>query len=217
LEGSKQALGITVIIDVFRAGNTILSCFHRGAHAVIPVGELEKAYQLKEENPSYCLAGERNSYPPKGFDFGNSPSETLKHDLHDKTVILTTSAGTQGIVHAGDPRRIFIATFGNAHSAVKLIQKLNPDDVSLVAMGFGAQQKAEEDEMCAWYLEQKLKKKKVEFSSIRHKLLQSKGAERLRRIGRRDDLDLCLQENFFHYVPAYDFQKRRLLHTLYPV
>ncbi len=216
LEGAKQATGITLIVDVFRAGNTILSCFQNMVEAVIPVGDLKRAYELKDRYPNYYLAGERNSFPPEGFDFGNSPSEASGFNLDEQTVILTSSAGTQGIVHAGKASRIFIATFGNAQSIVNYLTKLNPDMVSLVGMGFGSQEKADEDEACTWYIEQKLKGKQVDFRPLKEQLLQSEGAERLRRIGRRDDLEICLKPDVFHYIPEYDFKRRLLFNTFFP-
>jgi len=217
LEGAKQATGVTIIVDVFRAGNTILSCFQNMVEAVIPVGNLKRAYELKDKYPNYYLAGERNSFPPEGFDFGNSPSEVSDFNLEDQTVILTSSAGTQGIIQADKASRIFIATFGNAQSIVNYLTKLNPEVVSLVAMGFGSEEKAKEDETCTWYLEQKLKGKQVDFSSLKEMLLQSEGAERLRRIGRRDDLEICLKPDVFHYIPEYDFQRKVLFNTFFPV
>ena len=216
LEGAKQATGVTLIVDVFRAGNTVLSCFQNLAETVIPVGDLKKAYELKDKYPNYYLAGERNSFPPEGFDFGNSPSKVSDFNLEDQNVILTSSAGTQGIVHAGKASRIFVATFGNAQSIVNFLTKLNPEVVSLVAMGFGSEEKAEEDETCTWYMEQKLKGKQVNFNSLKEQLLQSEGAERLRRIGRRDDLEICLKPDVFHYIPEYDFQRKVLFNTFFP-
>ena len=55
IEGAKAARGITVVIDVFRAFSVEAYLFHRGAERVIPVGDVELAYQLKNENPHYIL------------------------------------------------------------------------------------------------------------------------------------------------------------------
>src|SRR6056297_3662779 len=74
IEDAREAEGLTVIIDVFRASNTIIACLGQGAEYVIPVGSLEKAYRLKEQHPDHLLAGERKSLPPEGFDFGNTPA-----------------------------------------------------------------------------------------------------------------------------------------------
>jgi len=65
-------------------------------------------------------------------------------------------------------------------------------------------------------MEQKLKGKQVNFNSLKEQLLQSEGAERLRRIGRRDDLEICLKPDVFHYIPEYDFQRKVLFNTFFP-
>lgn len=210
IEGAKKAEGIVIIIDVFRAGNTSLACFHQGAEAVIPVGELDRAYELKREHPDYILAGERNSYPPRGFDLGNSPVEASKMDMKGRTVILTTSAGTQGIVHAGNPEKIFIATFANADAVVRHIQSLHPGKVSIVSMGFEGGEPADEDELCAFYLELKFHNIGLDLSVIKEKLKQCKGAKRLRSIGRTEDLEYCLRFNFLSIIPGYNFRRKAL-------
>ena len=49
----------------------------RGNDAVeiIPIGDIDLAYQLKNDNPDRILMGERNGKIQPGFDFGNSPSQ----------------------------------------------------------------------------------------------------------------------------------------------
>lgn len=100
IEGAKEATGITVIIDVFRAFSVEAYFMALGARKVIPVGNVETAYSLKEQNPEMILAGERHGKILPGFDVGNSPSELVKLEVSGKTVVHTTSAGTQGIVNA---------------------------------------------------------------------------------------------------------------------
>jgi 2-phosphosulfolactate phosphatase len=211
LEGAKKAEGVVVIIDVFRAGNTILSCFQNGAKQMIPVDTLDKAYELKQNHPYYILAGERNSLPPEGFDFGNSPVEASGIDLRDQTVILTTSAGTQGIVNAGTPSSVFIGTFNNADSLVNRIKTMEPSIVSLVAMGFESNEEAEEDEWCAWYLNELLENRNPDFDVIKEHLMKSKGASRLQRIDKREDLEFCLKLNTINIIPEFDFHNKVLI------
>jgi 2-phosphosulfolactate phosphatase len=91
LEGAQKAKGLTVIIDVFRAFSTACYASHAGIQRIYPVGDLEKAYFLKQQNPDYILVGERNEQKPEGFDFGNSPSQLLESILTGKTMVHTTS------------------------------------------------------------------------------------------------------------------------------
>ena len=100
IEGAKQAKGLTVVIDVFRAFTMEAYMMARGAEKVIPIGDCDLAYKLKQENPDIILAGERGGKILPGFDVGNSPWELLQIDVTGKTVVHTTSAGTQGIANA---------------------------------------------------------------------------------------------------------------------
>ena len=43
VEGARNARGIVVIIDVFRAFSTACYCFRSGADKIIPVGAVEEA------------------------------------------------------------------------------------------------------------------------------------------------------------------------------
>jgi 2-phosphosulfolactate phosphatase len=210
IEGARQAEGITVIIDVFRASNTIIACLGQGAEHVIPVGQLEKAYQLKQMHPEHLLAGERSSLPPKGFDFGNTPAYVSSLNLKGKKIIFTTSAGTQGIVNALNASEILIGSFANAYAVVRYILQTTPRIVTLAAMGFESSEKAEEDEQCAIYLKNRLKGKDPSFKPIKKKIMQSKGAERLIQIGRTDDLEFALKTNLYTIVPIYDKASGRI-------
>ena len=72
LEGARQATGVTVIIDVFRAFTVEAYAMSSGAKMIIPVGDKQVAYNLKVENPDYILIGERHGKILPGFDYGNS-------------------------------------------------------------------------------------------------------------------------------------------------
>jgi len=167
VEGSRNAKGITVIIDVFRAFSVECYAFDSGAARIIATGTPEKAFEIKKKYPNSVLVGERNEKKIEGFDFGNSPTEILKADLHGKTVIHTTTAGTQGLVNATDSDMVLAAGFVNASAVAKYISVLKPDYVSLVAMGYRASVSAEEDLLCAELIASLLtKKSKFDFAKI---------------------------------------------------
>ena len=100
LEGARAAEGLTVVIDVFRAFSLEAYLLAWGAERVIPVGDEALARRIKAENPDVLLVGERGGKRLEGFDGGNSPSELQHIDVRGKTVVHTTSAGTQGIANA---------------------------------------------------------------------------------------------------------------------
>jgi 2-phosphosulfolactate phosphatase len=152
LEGAREADGLTVIIDVFRAFSLECYLYAMGAREIRPVGRIEEAFAWKNEDPECLLAGERGGKMCEGFDFGNSPSAAEKIDVRGKRIIHTTSAGTQGIVNAVHAEEILTGSFVNAHAVAEYIRKKNPRKVSLVCMGKAGLEPAEEDELCAVYL-----------------------------------------------------------------
>ena len=156
LEGAKRAKGLTVILDVFRACSVAAYVMHGGADKIIPVGQLEAAYQLKQNLPSSLLIGERCGRPPAGFDFGNSPAEIASVDLRGKTVIQTTGAGTQGLVHALGASEVIPCSFPTADTTIAYIRFRQPELVSLVAMGTRGVVHSDEDSLCAEYIQARL-------------------------------------------------------------
>ncbi len=149
VDGARKARGVTVIIDVFRAFSVACYAFDSGAVRLIVTSEVQKAFDLKMIYKNSILTGERGERKIEGFDFGNSPTEIIKVDLHGKTVIQTTTAGTNGLINAVNADILITGSIVNAGSVVKYIETLNPVNVSLVAMGYRADSSAEEDLICA--------------------------------------------------------------------
>ena len=215
IAGSRKARGVAVIIDVFRASSTIVAAFGAGAERVIPVGELDAAYELKRRNPGFLLFGERGCLPPAGFDGGNSPAAMAKLHLRGKTVILTTSAGTQGIVNATHADEIVIGCFLNARAAADRIAKARPSEVSLVAMGVAGVKPALEDELCAQYIRALCTGEDIDLDDIRARIM--KDPEALKFLDRSDpvyspdDVEFCLRANAYSIVPVFDGHSLKVL------
>jgi 2-phosphosulfolactate phosphatase len=176
IEGAKQALGLTVIIDVFRAFSMACYVVRNGARGIIPVGEVDIAYKLKEINPGYILMGERQGNILPGFDYGNSPTEIQNIDFSGNTVIQTTSAGTQGFANARNADELITGSFVNVEAIVNYIKKRAPQNVSLVCMGTGAVKPNEEDTLCANYIADRLNHQKIDRKKVYTRLKKSKTA-----------------------------------------
>lgn len=205
IEGAKQARGLSVIIDVFRAFSTACYAVDRGVRTIIPVGSLELAYRLKEQHPEYVLVGERGGVIQPGFDYGNSPTQMEGADLLNKVIVHTTSAGTQGIVHAKNADEVITGSFVNAAAIVKYIHMRKPDHVSLVCMGLGGVEEADEDTLCAQYIKGLLKGEPEDFEQIvEHLKHRSKSGSFLDVTGDasapKEDFDKCLDLNRFNFV-----------------
>ncbi len=135
IAGAKKAKGLTVIIDVFRAFTTGAYLLSNGAERIIPLGELDEVFELKKQNPNFILMGERKGLKVAGFDYGNSPFKIKNIDFSNKTVVLSTSAGTPGIINAINATEIVLGNFVCINATINYIKKQNPHIVTLVSMG----------------------------------------------------------------------------------
>jgi len=94
-EAKRWGNTIWIVLDELRASSTIVTLLERGADAVIPAASLAEARRLARAiGPTAVLAGEHNVVRAPGFDFGNSPAEVARADLHGRTAVLSTRNGT---------------------------------------------------------------------------------------------------------------------------
>jgi len=204
IDGAKKARGITVIIDVFRAFSMEAYMFSRGAEKIIPVGDSNLAYKLKEENPDIILAGERHGKIMPGFDTGNSPCELLKIDVKGKTIIHTTSAGTQGIANAIFADEILGASLVNAKATAEYIRKSGYNEVSLVCMGLEAKAPSEEDTLCAEYIKALLLGDEIDIKTEAENLKYTSGAKFFDKaqndVFPEKDFGMCTEVDKFDFV-----------------
>lgn len=177
IEGAKKAMGLTVIIDVFRAFTVEAWLINNGAKRIYPVGDKQIAYNLKEQNPDLVLIGERDGVMLKGFDFGNSPSQIENIDFSGKTVIHTTSAGTQGIANAVNAQEIITGSLVNAKAIARYIEKSGYTDISLVCMGLNGVRPIEEDTLCANYIKSLIEGSAINLAPEIEKLKSTSGAK----------------------------------------
>lgn len=152
LNGIEDITGTAVIIDVFRAFSVECHLLSNGAEKLLAVGGKQAAYDYRERHPGALLIGEREGAMLPGFNYGNSPSQVEGVDFTGKTVVHTTSAGTQGVSGAKNARLILGATLLNAAATAEYIKKIGEEDVTLVCMGLGAVEPTDEDTLCAEYI-----------------------------------------------------------------
>ena len=152
VEGAKKATGCAVIIDVFRACTVEGYLALNGAQRVIPVADMQVAYDMKAADPSVVLIGERHGVILPGFDYGNSPSQIENVDFGGKTVVHTTSAGTQGMENATNADEILLGSLAGADAVARYVKARGFAHVSLVCMGWEALKETEEDNLCARYI-----------------------------------------------------------------
>jgi 2-phosphosulfolactate phosphatase len=149
-QGARQARGIAVIIDVFRAFTTAAHAFERGAKEILMLGDGDTALALKASGRADLCMGEAEGRKVDGFDFGNSPHAVSQADLSGKVLAQKTSNGTRGLLAATGAEEIYTGAFVTAAATVRCIRARGPETVCIVAMG-AAERPAAEDEVCALY------------------------------------------------------------------
>ena len=205
IEGAKQAEGLTVIIDVFRAFSLECYLYDMGVKEIRPIGSVEDAFALNKELPGSVLIGERDGKKCDGFDFGNSPSTVLPEAVKGKTILHTTSAGTQGIVNAINATEIITGSLVNAKAVAEYIKRKQPEKVSLVCMGNAGVRPAAEDELCAEYIKSLIDGNELPDFDKRVASLRQHGGEHFfdenrQEIYPEEDFWMCVQYDKFPFV-----------------
>ena len=213
LGGAKEAKGIVVIIDIFRAGTNISLVLDKGAKEVLPVANLEESLALMEAHPEYIFMGEREGTKVPQFHYGNSPSEMDRGDFRGKTVSINTTSGTQGIVNAIKADQILIGGFANSPAieqyvlseAERLYNGVTPVTVTIVPIGWAGEKPNFEDEVYAIYLRDRLLGMNPSFEEVKRKILAAPFTQRffdpLDTDFPREDIEYCLTLGRFNNVP----------------
>lgn len=205
IEGAKAAKGLTVIIDVFRAFTMETYIARNHAARIIPVGDVQVALDYKKAHPDAVLCGERKGIKIDGFDHGNSPTQIENTDFSGKTVVHTTSAGTQGIVNATGADEIIAGNLVAAKAIADYIKYTNPEYVSLVCMGVWGMKQSDEDTLCGEYIKSLVEGKPLKDLEERiEKLKYTNGAQffkpDLQHIFPERDFELCTRVNSFPFI-----------------
>jgi 2-phosphosulfolactate phosphatase len=129
----RQAEGITVVVDIFRASSAICTAIHNGVREVIPVASIHDAKRYSDDD-DVIIAAERGGEVVDGFKYGNSPLSYLNNpEVKDKTLVLTTTNGTQAIDAAKNDGDLVIGSFCNLQVLTEWLIGENQDVMILCA------------------------------------------------------------------------------------
>jgi 2-phosphosulfolactate phosphatase len=209
LTGARQAEGIAVVIDVYRAFTSAALMLHLGAEKIVLLAEPEAALKLKRKK-GYLAVGEVDGKKVPGFDLGNSPSRVLaagQDFFAGRTVGLRTSAGVAGAVAAACRSEVVIlGSYVTAAAIARHIRGLSPppEVVSLVAMGAGGQEATPDDEACADYLEHLLTGQPYDHTAALRRVVEHECTQKFLRGDQAHfpptDPLYCLQRDLFDFV-----------------
>lgn len=202
--GAREARGLAVIIDVFRAFTTAAHVMANGAKMIVPVLTVKESFRLKKLNPDWLQIGEEGGIMVDGFNYGNSPYDASLADFSGRTVIQRTGAGTNGVVNAGGAEERILGSFVMAEAIVNYIKRKDPEIVSLVAMGNVGIKPNEEDESCAEYIEGRLRGERPDFDEMRRRIRAAPSGAKFfdpaRPQFREEDFHLALELDRFRFV-----------------
>jgi 2-phosphosulfolactate phosphatase len=207
---------IVVIIDILRATSAICTAFEHGAEKIIPVATIEEARRYKEQG--YMVGAERNAIPVEGFDFGNSPFSYMGDNVKGKTIVVTTTNGTQAIHAARDAYKVVIGSFLNIDVLCRWLieekrnvlllcsgwkNKFNLEDAlfagavtELMAQMSEGTYKLGDGCLALKYLYQMAKRNPYKF------LNYSSHKERLAKLNLKNDIKYCLTPNQTKVIPV---------------
>jgi 2-phosphosulfolactate phosphatase len=207
---------IVVVIDILRATSAMCTAFEYGVEKMIPVASVEEAQEYK--NQGFMVGAERNGIALEGFDFGNSPYSYMTESIRGKTIVISTTNGTQAIEAARSAYKVVIGAFTNISALCEWLLAQNRN-VLLLCSGWKNRFNLE-DSVFAGAMAEKLVKTGLyrtgdaalavsglyELAKKNpHKFLHSSShAERLAAMGLKEDIKYCLQVDLTKAIPVLD-------------
>jgi 2-phosphosulfolactate phosphatase len=240
--------GVAVVIDVLRASTTITQALASGATAVVATATVPEAhaaaaaltgYSLPTENcevpaevratAGVILGGERGGTLIPGFDLDNSPMKYAQGIVGGKTVVFTTTNGTQALIKCRLAGRVLVGCFSNLHSVIAMLAN-ESRPIHLVCAGTEGTISTD-DALCAgaiatgvWAARHWPKWEGDELRLVMdlftcrcqpmreviNTLRESQGGRNLIALGLDADIDRAARWDLFRLVPQFDAATRRL-------
>lgn len=210
----------SVVIDILRATSVMVTAFNNGCRQIIPVNEIGEAMNLRRRigESGVLLGGERDCLKIPGFDMGNSPKEYSKNVVNDKTIVLTTTNGTEAIHRVQSSKRVFIGAMLNASAVADKLLEWG-DHTTIVCAGTRGKYTLD-DSFAAGCILNKLMKKKMDVQvddfgysclelyknwrrNYKDLLKNASHYNALVKAGFEEDIDYCFQEDKIGIVPQW--------------
>jgi 2-phosphosulfolactate phosphatase len=147
-----EAAGVAVMVDALRASATITALIAAGARRVWVATEIEQAHAMKarlvqEGIGEPILLGEREGFPPPGFDAGNSPRDAMALPINGRDAVFTSTTGSARLGQLEGTSLAVVGSTVNADRVARIVAERAGDrPVFAIAAGLrGAPGGTEED------------------------------------------------------------------------
>lgn len=212
---------IVVIIDIFRATSSICYGIENGAKAIIPVATVEECAAYREKGTDYLLAAERDGSVVDGFDFGNSPFSYTAEKVAGKTVVLTTTNGTNALHLSRAAKRVVIGSFLNLTALCDWL-KTQHESILLVCAGWKNNFNLEDTAFAGAVIDQLEQTGEYTLddpaiaaydlfqlakNDIPAYLSKTSHGERMRKLGIEKDIAFCLHVDIATAIPVLEGEK----------
>ena len=119
---SDPRASVCVMIDVLRASTSIVTLSAGGAQEIAVAESPSAARRIARREPGrYLLCGEVDGLTPRGFDYGNSPSEFAALDVRGQHFILSTTNGTRALQRLATSPLVLVGALVNAAAVTRTL------------------------------------------------------------------------------------------------
>ncbi|MFD1363355.1 2-phosphosulfolactate phosphatase [Lentibacillus salinarum] len=200
---------ITIVIDVIRAFTLAHYAFLQGVNRICLAETVTQAFQIKQKNPEYLLAGEEGGYAIKGFDLDNSPYHLQKQTISGKTLVLKTTNGVRAALNSLSSDHLFVTGLTNARQTADFIRDRmageNEKKIHIIA----SHPDGDDDLACAEYIKDTLENTHaVSVRDMKERIINSQAAEKFfderNTAFTQEDIDHCIRELDTNFVMKVD-------------
>ena len=124
---------IVVVVDILRASTTICTALEYGLESIIPVTSEEAAREWKKKG--FVVAAEREGIILDFADYGNSAFHFMNDKLKGKTLVYSTTNGTEAIAAASGEGSVVIGAFINRNALTEYLF-IQDKDVLILCSGW---------------------------------------------------------------------------------
>ncbi len=215
---------IAIVLDILRATTTITQALESGATQVLTFSspeELNEYANQQASNPMFnpIKMGERDGIKLPCFDYGNSPVILSNLDLHNKSILMTTTNGTKAIASCSNARTVVCACLRNRMAISRFIARERYNTLLFVCSGWKNSFSLEDtigagaiiDAVMDDYPDAELKNDEAlcaltlyqyhSNKNIYQSLCMSSHGKRLLNIGLQKDIEWCSQIDVSNIVP----------------
>lgn len=216
---------IVVITDILRSSTAICTALAYGVDNIVPVPNLEEAAKYKQKG--FIVAAERDGQVLDFADFGNSPWYFMEESLQGKTIVYSTTNGTNAVRMAGEAHQAIIASHLNLTATCEYLKNQQRKVVILCA-GWKRRFSLEdavhagalveclmEDER--YYTDCDSAKASLDLwekakPDLYGYILKTAQKKRLQRFGLDDVMEYAHIQDQTHVLPVFDPENNRIVH-----